>query len=196
MGRRDFRIRRGVSCASADREQPGCLVLDVTMPGLDGLELQRRLAEEGRRCRSCSSPVTATSRCRCRRSKPAPRISSPSRSNSEALLAPCVRRSNRTAPPARPAPRCDVRASPCDADLARARSARGGGEGKAQQADRRRPRHRRADRQVPSRPDHGANAGTHGRRADAHCGKARNRVQRPPRGRPMPKPGETQTPLY
>ena len=27
--------------------QAGCLVLDVTMPGLDGLELQRRLDEEG-----------------------------------------------------------------------------------------------------------------------------------------------------
>ena len=41
---------------------PSCLVLDVSLPGLNGLDLQKRIASIGRTCRSSSSPVTATCR--------------------------------------------------------------------------------------------------------------------------------------
>ena len=38
---------------------PGCLVLDVRMPGLSGLDLQKRLVRPGRRFPLSSSPATA-----------------------------------------------------------------------------------------------------------------------------------------
>ncbi|MFG0305741.1 MAG: response regulator transcription factor [Phycisphaerales bacterium JB040] len=38
--------------AQHDPSRPGCLLLDFSMPGLDGLEVQRRLAESG-----CDRPI-------------------------------------------------------------------------------------------------------------------------------------------
>ena len=41
---------------------PSCLVLDVSLPGLNGLDCKNVSPPSGRTCRSSSSPVTATSR--------------------------------------------------------------------------------------------------------------------------------------
>ena len=48
-------------------DAPGCLVLDVRLPGWSGLDFHRALADAGIGSRSSSSPVMATSRCRCGR---------------------------------------------------------------------------------------------------------------------------------
>ena len=51
--------------ASARPDVPSCLVLDVQLPGLSGLDLQQELAKAVFRFRLFLSPVMGTFRCRC-----------------------------------------------------------------------------------------------------------------------------------
>ena len=48
---------------------PSCILLDVRIPGLSGPELQKRLANSVRRCRSYSSPAFPISQSQCRPSR-------------------------------------------------------------------------------------------------------------------------------
>ena len=49
--------------ARPSADVPSCLVLDVGLPGLSGLDLQSRMAELRRTFRSSSSPAMAISPC-------------------------------------------------------------------------------------------------------------------------------------
>ena len=44
----------GAALAQVERSLPDVIVLDVAMPGLDGLAVTRRLRAKGSPCRSCS----------------------------------------------------------------------------------------------------------------------------------------------
>jgi FixJ family two-component response regulator len=45
MACRNVRLRAGIPCASRRGGAPSCLVLDLQLPGLSGLDLQKRMAE-------------------------------------------------------------------------------------------------------------------------------------------------------
>ena len=152
--------------ARSKPERYGCLVLDVSMPGLDGLKLQRRLRETGQSlpivfltgdgdirmsvqaikagaADFLTKPVTSDALAHAVRTAfdkdAADRVARAERAMLEWHLATLTAREHECSWPA---------------------------QGKTQQADRRRPRHRRADRQVPSRAHHGTHASAHDRRAD------------------------------
>ena len=147
----------------------GCLVLDVTMPGLDGLELQRRLAEEGK-----SLPIVFVTghgdipmSVRAMKAGAKDFLTKPVPSQ---VLVAAIRAAIEQDEASRRA-RGDteaIRETARQPDAARARGARGAGGGQAQQADCGGPGRGRADGQVPSGADHGANAGENSRGAHAY----------------------------
>ena len=58
--------------ASPWADVPSCLILDVQLPGLSGLDLQQQLAKAARGPRSFFSPATVTFRRRSGQSRRAP----------------------------------------------------------------------------------------------------------------------------
>ena len=158
--------------ARPDQKADGCLVLDVTMPGLDGLELQRRLAGAGE-----SLPIVFISghgdipmSVRAIKAGATDFLTKPV--EAEALVA-AVRAAIEQ--------HAATRRALADAAELRQRLASltprerdvlaGAGGGKAQQADRRGPGRGRADRQVPPGPHHGPDAGKDQRGADDIAGR-------------------------
>jgi two-component system response regulator TtrR len=79
------------------RDMRGCLVLDVRMPEMSGLELHEKLDAWARNCRSSSSPATATCRWPSAPCSAGPAISSKSPSTTKTCCHASSAPSNSTA---------------------------------------------------------------------------------------------------
>ena len=162
--------------AQRDVHAPGCLVLDVHLPGLDGLALQRRLAEDGPALPIVfltghgDIPMTV----QALKAGAVDFLTKPVAA--DALLA-AVRNGVELDALAR-AKRADGAAlrQRLDSLTPREREVLAGLiAGKLNKQIAARPGHRRADGEVPPRAHHGAHAGAHRRRADAPGGQCRLR---------------------
>ena len=153
--------------ARPGQRMEGCLVLDVTMPGLDGLELQRRLAVAGH-----ALPIVFVTG-----HGDIPMSVQAIKAGATDFLTKPVQAQALVAA-VRSALHQDSSTRQARADAAQLRQRLAGLTprerevlaalaGEAQQTDRRRPRRRRADRQVPPCAHHGADAGENSRRVDA-----------------------------
>ncbi len=157
-----------------DATVPGCAVLDVSMPGLDGLELQQALAAGGshRPVIFLTGKGDIPTSVRAMKAGAIDFLTKPV-SNQDLLgaIARAEEQDTRTRQNSR---RIGIdRGEDCDLDPARTRSARACCRRTPQQADRRRAWNGRQDDQVPPQCDDAKAGDAHCRRSRAHGEKGR-----------------------
>ncbi len=152
--------------AREPHEGPCCLVLDVRMPGLTGIQLQETLAATGRRMSIVfvTGHADVPTSVKAMKAGAVDLLTKPV--DVKDLIAAIQRAvtQGRARADRRDPPRGDP-AARGPADHARGRGVRPRRDRHAEQADRRGARHRREDGQGPPRAGHGEDAGRLGRRA-------------------------------
>ena len=157
--------------AEHDPHAWGCIILDVAMPGLDGPAVQRALEQRGNQMPIIflTGPADVPICAAAMKSGAFDFLTKPV---DEAVLVAAVAKRCSTTPSllSAAAEREADRVAPGHAHRARARSAGPRDERSAEQADRRRPGHRRKDHQGASRARHGEDARALGGRTGSHGG--------------------------